>query len=297
MDLRHLYTFRSAARNLSFTKAGQSLGYAQSSVTAQIKGLEEELGSVLFNRVGNRLELTEAGQRFLAYAERILDLTEEAMASAQEQAGSRSLRLTAPESVCTYVLPPIFRELKTRCPDLRIHFLPCLVRDIKHEVLEGAVDMAFLLEEPFPSKVLVMERLRDEPILVAAAPGHPLAGAGRLRVEDLAGEEILLKAIGCGYRTLFERRLLAAGVRPSYATEFLGVETIKRCVQAGLGIAPLPRLAVAEELQSGRLVALPVDDLDLQVTLFLVWNAKRQLSTPERLFLDQVRERMAQAGA
>ncbi len=77
MDIRTLRTFCTAARTLSFTRAAATLGYAQSSVTAQMKGLEENVGSPLFNRVGNGLQLTEPGQRFLAYAERILDLADE----------------------------------------------------------------------------------------------------------------------------------------------------------------------------------------------------------------------------
>jgi len=290
MDLRALNTFRLAARNLSFTKAGMSLGYAQSSVTTQIKNLEEELGASLFNRIGNRLELTETGQRFLGYAERILSLTEEAKASTQEEAEVGTLRVTAPESVCTYFLPQVLKGFKAQHPQVRFTFLPSMVRNIKHEVLEGAVDMAFLLEEPFPSKALVMEKLYEELILVLVSPSHRLASAGTISIHDLAGEEFLLKAVGCTYRNLFERSLISSGVEPEYSLEFLGVETIKKCVELGLGIAPLPRMAVEEELRSGKLVALNVKDLDIRVTLLLVWNSQRLQSTAQKAFLQFVRE-------
>ena len=135
MDVRTLSTFSVAARTLSFTNAAATLGCAQSSVTAQMKSLEEDLGSALFNRVGNRLELTEPGQRFLVYAERILALTQEAKASINDEAASGTVRFTAPESICTYLLPPLLKSFKAKYPLVRIQFLPGFVRDFKRNVL------------------------------------------------------------------------------------------------------------------------------------------------------------------
>jgi DNA-binding transcriptional LysR family regulator len=289
MDVRTLSTFAAAARTLNFTNAARSLGYAQSSVTAQIKSLEEDLGSSLFNRVGNRLELTEPGERFLVYAERILALTHEAKASLQDEAGVGTLRFTAPESVCTYLLPPVLKAFKDTFPRVHLQFLPGFVRDFKRQVLEGMVDFAFILEEPFPSKMLAVERLRDEEILIVAAPTHRFATARRVSAQDLIGEDILLKALGCSYRNQFERQLITAGAHPGRFLEFQGVETIKRCVEVGLGIAPLPRMAVEAELQSGRLVAVPWEGPEIRISTHLVWNPARHLGTTERAFLEHVR--------
>jgi DNA-binding transcriptional LysR family regulator len=292
MDARTLSTFSVAARALSFTHAARSLGYAQSSVTAQIKSLEEDLGTALFNRVGNRLELTEPGQRFLVYAERILALTHEAKASLQDEEGVGSLRFTAPESVCTYLLPPVLKAFKDRFPRIRLQFLPGFVRDFKRQVLDGAVDFAFILEEPFPSKTLAVERLRKEEILILASPSHRLATAAGISAQDLAGEEVLLKALGCSYRNQFERQLINAGAHPGGFLEFQGVETIKRCVEAGLGIAPLPRMAAEEELRSGRLVALRWDGPEIHISTYLVWNPGRHLGSAETAFLQHVRDEL-----
>jgi DNA-binding transcriptional LysR family regulator len=210
MDVRTLATFSVAARTLNFTNAALSLGYAQSSVTAQIKSLEEDLGSALFNRVGNRLELTEPGERFLVYAERILALTLEAKASLQDEGGVGTLRFTAPESVCTYLLPPVLKGFKDKFPRIHLQFLPGFVRDFKRQVLDGTVDFAFILEEPFPSKALAVEKIRDEEILIVAAPSHRFATARGMSAQDLIGEDVLLKALGCSYRNQFERQLINA---------------------------------------------------------------------------------------
>jgi DNA-binding transcriptional LysR family regulator len=295
MDVRTLSTFCVAARTLNFTNAALSLGYAQSSVTAQIKGLEEDLGSALFNRVGNRLELTEPGQRFLAYAERILALTQEAKASLQDEVGVGTLRFTAPESVCTYLLPPVLKAFKERFPRMRVQFLPGFARDFKRQVLDGIADFAFILEEPFPSKTLVVEKLRDEEILIVASPAHRFAAATGISAQDLVGEDVLLKALGCSYRNQFERQLIAAGAHPGSFLEFQGVETIKRCVEAGLGIAPLPRMAVEEELRSGRLVTVPWEGPEIRISTHLVWNPERHMGSAEQAFLQHVRDSLGTA--
>jgi len=289
MDVRTLSTFTVAARTLNFTNAALSLGYAQSSVTAQIKSLEEDLGSALFNRVGNRLELTEPGQRFLVYAERILALTHEAKASLQDEAGVGSLRFTAPETVCTYLLPPVLKAFKEAFPRIHVQFLPGFVRDFKRQVLEGSVDFAFILEEPFPSKTLAVEKIRDEEILIVAAPSHRFATASGISAQDLIGEDVLLKALGCSYRNQFERQLIIAGAHPGRFLEFQGVETIKRCVEVGLGIAPLPRMAVEAELRSGQLVAVPWEGPEIRISTYLVWNPERHMGSAEKAFLQHVR--------
>jgi DNA-binding transcriptional LysR family regulator len=259
-------------------------------VTAQIKNLEEDLGTALFNRVGNRLELTEPGQRFLVYAERILALTHEAKASLQDEEGVGTLRFTAPESVCTYLLPPMLKAYRERFPRVHMQFLPGFVRDFKRQVLEGTVDFAFILEEPFASKTLAVDKIRDEEILIVASPSHRFAGAKGISAQDLIGEDVLLKALGCSYRNQFERQLINAGAHPGRFLEFQGVETIKHCVAVGLGIAPLPRMAVEAELRSGSLVAVPWEGPEIQISTYLVWNPGRHLGSAEKAFLHYLRQ-------
>ena len=247
------------------------------------------LGASLFNRVGNRLELTGPGERFLNYAERILALADEAKAAVQDEVGVGTLRLTAPETVCTYLLPTILRSFSTAFPQVRIEFLPGSVRDFKRHVMEGVVDIAFILEEPFPSKTLAVETLRDEQILIMAAPTHPLSSALLVTAQDIVGEAVLLTELGCSYRNQFERQLIASGAHPGHRLEFQSIETIKRCVEQGLGIAPLPRIAVADEISTGRLVPLRWEGPDIKVSTHLVWNPQRHLGPAVQEFLAHAR--------
>jgi len=275
VDLRTLRTFQVAAHTLSFTQAAAALNYAQSSVTAQIKSLEESVGVPLFDRMGNRLRLTEPGDRLRGYADRLLALAEEARAAVHRGTAMGALTLTAPETVCTYLLPSILRAFRERCPDVEVRFVPLPVREFKRSLLDGSLDLAFILEESFASGALHVEALREEPVVVILGPTHRLRHRGSLGAADLVGESIFLTELGCSYRNRFERALIRSGAHPKVRMEFQSIEAIKRCVAMGLGVAALPALAVAHEVEEGDLLAVKWDDGSLDVTTHLAWSGTR----------------------
>lgn len=285
MDPRTLATFRSAARTLSFTRTAAELNYAQSSITAQMKALEEHLGAPLFRRLGNRLELTEPGRRFLGYAERLLALMDEAR-DAVRGGAEGTVRFTAAETLCTYRLPPVLNAFAARHPGVQLQFVPMPVREFKRQLLDGAVGAAFVLEEPFRHPGLEVRLLRPEPVGIYAAPGHRLARARAVKAADLMGEQCLLTDAGCSYRNQFEHALIAAGAHPSTRLEFQSIEAIKRCVELGMGIAPLPEVAAAAEVAAKRLVRLAWADPPLDLASHLAWNPRLPADPPLRAFLD-----------
>src|SRR5262249_3363087 len=125
MEFRHLITFRAGATGLSFPQAATQPGYVQSAVTSHIKALEEELGVRLFDRLGRRIVLTQAGSQLLGYADKILQLANEAttvICGAGEPAGP--LIVSAPEVLCAYRLPEVIRELHDQWPGGRLPVLP-----------------------------------------------------------------------------------------------------------------------------------------------------------------------------
>ncbi len=295
MDIRQLGTFRILAHTLSFTQAATTLNYAQSTVTAQIQALESELGIPLFDRLGRRVALTDAGRRLLHYAERILDLAEEAqrvVTSSDEPGGV--LTISAPESVCIYRLPSVLREYRARCPNVRLLFRPVACRDALQYVSGGEVDVAFVLDTPLGSSHLFIESLITEPILVVAPANHPLTRLPRVMATDMEGESVVLTETGCSYRAAFERDLEAVGIRPTSMLEFSNVEAIKQCIMAGMGIGVLPQYVVAAELAQGHLVALPWAEADLTMVTQMVWHQQRWASPALRAFLEVAREQVGQ---
>jgi len=294
MELRQLATFRTVAEQLSFTRAAEVLSYAQSSVTAQIQALEEEMGVPLFERLGKRVLLTGPGQRLLTYAEQLLRLAEEARSTVPdgpEPAGT--LTIGAPESLCTYRLPPVLRQFRIRYPRVQLIFRPGICVEMRRAVVQGSLDVAFLMEETLAHGELTGRPLQPEPMLVLTHPEHPLAQRSRVTATDLEGEPVLLTEAGCPYRALFEGALAEVGVHPVTSLEFGSVEAIKQCVIAGLGLAILPAMAVAAEVAQGRLAALPWAGPDFTLITQVVWHHDKWLSPALRAFLDVTWEELA----
>src|SRR5215467_6037852 len=142
MNATQLRTFRTVAATLSFTRAAELLDYAQSSVSAQVRGLEAELGAPLFNRIGRRVALTEAGQRVLAYSDRLLALEDEVRTSLRRPAGDGPLapsilRLGAPESVMTHWLPARLARFRADWPGVQLEYAPLVDAELYRRVQDG----------------------------------------------------------------------------------------------------------------------------------------------------------------
>jgi DNA-binding transcriptional LysR family regulator len=283
-DLRQVRAFRTVAAEHSFTKAAVALNYAQSSITAQIRGIEEDLGVPLFDRMGRRVELTAAGRRFLAYAEKMLELADEARRSARgsaEPAGP--LRICASESLLTYRMPSLLRAFQRRYPAVQLS-LEAAGHRTPEDPIDPRVDITLSIDEPIRSSQVVVERLRTEWMAVAVAADHPLAGRKRIRTADLANRQFLLADSGCSYRSLFERNLAARGIQVSSFLEFASVEAIKQCGLAGVGIAVIPEIVVSAELKSGALVALPWPSPRMRVYTQIVRDRKKWFSPVMQAF-------------
>lgn len=293
MEHRQLKTFVAVAKALSFTHAATELGYVQSAVTAQVKALERDLGVPLFDRLGRRIALTDAGRELLPHAVEMLDLSGRARATVSgknrgEVAGA--ITVGASETLCIYRLPDLFREFRSRFPAVDLRFRPGPYAELKGLVKEGVLDVAFLLEEPVREKNFVAETLIQEPLMLVAPPDHPLSDRFSVALADLSGEPMLLTDPGCSYRRTFERELAKSGVEVRQVLEFDSVEAIKRCVVAGLGVSILPEVTVAGELHRRELVAPRLKGAKLVVDTQVVRHGNRWISPALQAFLETSRQ-------
>lgn len=294
MELRQLATFREVANMLSFTRAAEALDYAQSSVSSQIQELETELGTPLFERLSKRILLSDAGRRLLPYAERMLQLADEARAavpSAEEPSGT--LTIVTPESLCIHRLPPVLAQFRARYPLVQVIFRPTDGIDFRRTLAEGRADMAFCYGELQSFPDLNTEPLVREPLALFAHPEHPLSRRSRVETRMLHGETLLLTEVGCVYRERFERILSAAGVHPASTVEFSSIEAIKQCVIAGMGLSLLPEVTVRDELARGRLVALPWTEQDFGLVTLMAWHRDKWFSPALRALIALSRDILA----
>ncbi|MFD2611475.1 LysR family transcriptional regulator [Paenibacillus gansuensis] len=277
MELVYFQTFREVAVRLSFTRAAEELGYAQSSVTTQIQKLEKAYGVQLFERYGRRLRLTSAGEELLKIAVQMLELYQQSKEMLTRQGGG-TLSIGTIDSLASYYLPPLIQQLRQKFPDLSIRLQPERETIIVNKVREGEIDLGLLLESKPPDPTLQWTKIKEEPLVLIANPDHPLSILDNIDLDHLSGAEWIMPEDSCNYRIMLEKVLRAKGITYRIGLELGNPEAIKRCVMAGSGISLLPRMAAAEEIRRGELIALPFTHPEIRLDLQMVIHPKKWIS-------------------
>ena len=294
MEIKLLKTFLAVAKNCGFSRAAEKTGFVQSSVSTQIRLLEEELGVRLFERLGRKTHLTAEGRRLLSYAEKIVGLESEAremLSGAQKPSGT--LRIGTCETLCITYLPPMLQEYRMRYPDVELILRLTTSTELCEWIVENEIDIALLIDEPVVSEMLLAEALLDEPIALLASPGDERIGRKPVRPQDLDGADLILTESG-SYRTIFDDILAGEGARPGSVVDCESIEAIKKLVVSGLGITLLPRIVAREELLSGQLVELPWDGPGIGVKSQIVHHKHKWLSPALSALIDMARGLAAQ---
>ncbi|WP_405144548.1 LysR family transcriptional regulator [Paenibacillus sp. FSL H7-0942] len=287
MEIRQLKTFWTLASTCSFSQTAELLSYVPSTITMQIKSLEEELGVKLLDRLGKKVVLTDAGQQFLPYATKILNDVEEAKCiSSQHGELAGTVVIGADEVLCAYLLPALFKRFRADYPGVRLLFRPLSGQELKSSLREGHADVVFVLDEPINSKDLQSELLKDETFQMVVSPDHMLASRSALVIDDFHKQHFLLTEKNCSYRTYFDQSITKKGVDALTQLEFHSVEAIKQCVAAGLGIALLPEMALKKELSDGEVVALPWDLSDVSFSAQMLWHREKWISPSMAAFME-----------
>jgi len=293
MELRQLRTFQTVARLMNFNRAADALNYAQSTVSAQIKLLEEELGVSLFDRLGKRIVITEAGQKLMRYAQKMIDIEKETLteiSNSETLIGSISVR--APQSVGTYLLPSVLQQFQSQYPRVGFDVSSCALFTLGQELRSGIIDVAFLLAESVNAADLTAELIRIEPLVFVSDSNHVLTKSVGMTFRDLNGQSILLPKHDCSYKMQFEEMFTAENIRPSVMMEFNSIEAIKQCVIKGLGITVIPEIAVKEELAQEKLKKIPWLDEPMETGVLMIRHKDKWISPALQAFMDICRETM-----
>lgn len=285
MQLRHLRTFVAVASTLSFTRAAEKVHLAQSSVTEQIQSLETDLGTTLFDRSGRKLKLTEAGQRLLDYADRLLELDREARhAVAGISTTGGEFSLGALETLSAQWLSAPLERLRQVRPGVTLKVEVAGTGDLLARVRRGDLDACVVFDaEPDPS---LSSTVVDTSELVVIAPAqHPWQRQKTIGAADLKGERFLVTAKGCIYRRIFEQAVLnRSEVAPDIVGEFESLAAICAMVAQGAGCALMPRIAVP--LRDKRLTVRPWRGDKQSADIHVMWRRHTAMPPALRTFLD-----------
>jgi DNA-binding transcriptional LysR family regulator len=289
MDLQRLQTFRTVATLMNFNQASGVLHCSQSTVSAQIKTLENEIGVLLFKRIGKAIQLTEAGAKMLTYADKLLAIKEEALADVTgRNTASGLLTVRMPQTMATHYLPRILCAYQPRFPGMRLDITSCALHSLEHELRIGTVDLAFLFADSIGAKNLESELLLIEPLVIITHPSHPLAACKSADFKDLEGQVLLLPKSDCGYRMAFEQALAAERVTPATVIEMNSIEAIKQTIMVGIGVTIIPESAIRSEVERGKIAKVCWVD-DLETGLLMIRYKDKWCSPALEAFMDSAR--------
>lgn len=287
MEIRTLLTFARIAETGSFSKTAEQLGYSQSAVTMQIKQLEGDLRVQLFERLGKRVRLTQAGERLLPYALEVLDMAQKAESIAREPGEIRGhLRIGTSESFVISVLPPVFAEFQELCPHVEVCVQTALVADLFQKLRQNEVDLLYFLDVKFyfPEWIKVFER--EQPIHFVASAQSALAGKKNIPLERLLREPLLLTEKGVSYRYAVEQALAERGFELHPFLEVGNTSVITRFLLQNRGISFLPEYVVRDKLRSGQLVILDTECPEIKMWSQLAYHRSKYVTPQMRAFIE-----------
>lgn len=278
MDTKNLTTFICAAELHSFTKAADRLGFSQSTVSFQIKQLENELGSQLFERINHSVRLTEKGQEVLDYAHRINRLTRELKDSMNEETASGYIRLAMAESLCQSLLSRDFFHFRELYPNIALKIVTAGTEEMFRLMNHNEVDAVLTLDNHiYNTEYQILREEKVRTCFVAGA-GTRIASASSLSIQELLLEPFILTEKGMSYRRLLEEKLAELSLEIQPVLEIGDTELICSLAEQGAGISFLPEYVIKDRVKAGTLVCLPVSGLDLYVWKQLLYHRNKWVS-------------------
>ncbi|HXE74575.1 MAG TPA: LysR substrate-binding domain-containing protein [Candidatus Xenobia bacterium] len=278
MDLQELNAFLVVAREKSFSRAADKLYRTQPAVSLAVRRLEDWIGQRLFVRGGRTVRLTDAGEVLRDYAERILNLREETRRAVEELGGLHRGRVSLGVNESSiHALLPLLARFHRRHPNIHVAVQRTFSRDIPHEVLNYRLDLGVVSYIPTEEKLAAVPIFRDY-LTFVVPPGHRLARRRIVDISELGEESFIAHIVDSPYRwrviQLFERHRVPLRMTVELPT----IESIKRFVQMGMGVAIVPRMCVRWDVERNLLVEVKIRQLNLPRHLHLIHRRDARFS-------------------
>lgn len=290
MELRNLITFIHVAELGSFTKAAEQLGYSQSTISFQIKQLEDELGCLLFERINHTITLTERGRELVSYAHKIRALTEDFKESLTKEEECRgSIHIVTPDSVCEEMISAHYLDFHQKYPLISIRFTTGDSALLLNMLDHNEADAVITVDRRLYHKDYVIAK--EEPLSMhfVAAPTSKFAHAKGLSIKDVAGEPFILTEYGQGYRRVFDKELAKKSLEITPVLEIGRTDIITSILAHSDMISFLPDFVTREQVEAGTLCYLDVTDVNIDIWKQLIYHKNKWMSKSLRTFIEYIR--------
>ncbi|MDM8564513.1 LysR substrate-binding domain-containing protein [Candidatus Halobeggiatoa sp. HSG11] len=286
MTLRQLTLFQAVAQHLSFTRAAIELSLTQPAVSIQIKQLEGHIGMPLFEQIGKRIFLTEAGHKLYAACEDIFERLGLLETSLNELQGSIKGQLKiSVVTTATYFIPKIFQAFSRIYPEVNLRLEVHNRVKILERLTNNKDDLVVMGQAPEHLNVTAHSFLSN-PLIVIASSQHQLANQSNISLSRLLQENILMREVGSGTRLAIEKNFATNNVEMLTKVELGSTEAIKQGVLANMGISMLSKHAVSLELSTKKMSVLDVETFPLKKNWYVTHLTEKKLSLVAKTFLD-----------
>lgn len=284
ITLRQLKVFESVARLLNFTRAAEELHLTQPAVSIQIKQLEDMIALPLFEQMGKRIYLTEAGEELFNYSRSISQQLADMELALEELKGVQRGKLNiAVVSTANYFVPGLLARFTQRYPDITISLHVSNRENVLKQLADNQTDLA-IMGQPPGNIDISSESFLENPLVIIAPPGHPLCGQRQIPVERLEQEIFLVREPGSGTRSAMERFFAQEKISVNKGMEADTTEAIKQGIQAGMGLGIMSIHTIRLELETGRLQVLDVQGFPIMRNWCVVHRKNKRLSSISSAF-------------
>lgn len=276
--------FLEVCRTMNVTRAAENLYMTQPAVSRAIREIEQTYSIRLFERLNQRLYLTDSGRRMHAYAVHIVDTFDRMERELSDGDERGVLRVGASITLGNYELPAVARRMKKERPGIRLQATVANVDTLKDMLLDNRLDAA-MIEAPIDHRDLTGEAFSRDELALILPPGHPLLQKDRLTLADVAACDLLLREKGSSGRAFLDTVFEAHGLTVSPLWESASTQALVRAVASGIGLSILPEKLVRRALEAGVVQSRPICDAPLSRPCHIVWHRNKYLSPSLRLLI------------
>lgn len=290
MELRNLITFIHVAELGSFTKAAEQLGYSQSTVSFQIKQLEDELGCLLFERINHTITLTQRGHELVSYAHRVRALTDEFRESlTRDEDTEGHIHIVTPDSVCEELINSYYIDFHSKYPNISIK-LTTADTTVMFDMLDhNEADAIITLDSHSYRKDYVIAKEELLPMHFVASTKSIFAGKCNIKMKDIANEPFVLTEYGQGYRRVFDKELAKKSIDITPVLEIGRTDIITNIIADGDMISFLPDFVTKDLVESGKLCYLDLCDMNMDIWKQLIYHKNKWMSKSLKTVIEYIK--------